>query len=81
MRVPGFSSRRPVRLRLTVLYSGLFLLAGAVLLSITYGLVAGILPRTASPDQVSIYVAKASSTGLSGTKICQPKPNLSNAQI
>ena len=81
MRVLGFSSRRPVRLRLTVLYSGLFLFAGAVLLSITYGLVAGILPRTASPDQVSMYVAKASSTGFTGPKICQPTPNLSKAQM
>ena len=81
MRVLRFSSRRPVRLRLTVLYSGLFLLAGAVLLSITYGLVAGILPRTASPDQVSMYVSKASSAGFPGPKICQPKPDLSIAQI
>ncbi len=32
--------RRPIRLRLTLVYSGLFLLAGAVLLAVTYGLVA-----------------------------------------
>jgi signal transduction histidine kinase len=35
--------RRPVRLRLTLVYSGLFLLAGAVLLAVTYGLVASSL--------------------------------------
>jgi signal transduction histidine kinase len=33
--------RRTVRLRLTLLYGGLFLLAGALLLAITYALVAG----------------------------------------
>jgi signal transduction histidine kinase len=33
--------RRSVRLRLTALYGGLFLISGAVLLAITYGLVAG----------------------------------------
>ncbi len=33
--------RRTVRLRLTALYGGLFLISGAVLLAITYGLVAG----------------------------------------
>ena len=32
--------RRTVRLRLTMLYGGLFLVAGAALLAITYGLVA-----------------------------------------
>ena len=33
--------RRTVRLRLTALYGALFLLSGAGLLAITYGLVAG----------------------------------------
>jgi signal transduction histidine kinase len=33
--------RRTIRLRLTILYGGLFLVAGAALLAITYGLVAG----------------------------------------
>jgi signal transduction histidine kinase len=33
--------RRTIRLRLTLLYGGLFLVAGAALLAITYGLVAG----------------------------------------
>jgi len=70
-----------VRLRLTVIYSSLFLVAGAALLSVTYGLVAGILPMRASPDQVSTYISKASSTQFSGPKICQPKPDFSGAEI
>jgi signal transduction histidine kinase len=41
-----FTRRRPIRLRLTVIYSGLFLLAGAVLLAVAYGLVASVLPGT-----------------------------------
>jgi signal transduction histidine kinase len=36
----GRTGRRPLRLRLTLVYSGLFLLAGVVLLGTTYGLVA-----------------------------------------
>jgi signal transduction histidine kinase len=36
----GLARRRPVRLRLTLAYSALFLLAGAALLAVTYGLVA-----------------------------------------
>jgi signal transduction histidine kinase len=39
--------RRTVRLRLTLLYGGLFLVAGAGLLAITYGLVAGQPTATA----------------------------------
>jgi signal transduction histidine kinase len=35
-----WAGRRPLRLRLTLVYSGLFLLAGVVLLGTTYGLVA-----------------------------------------
>jgi signal transduction histidine kinase len=37
--------RRTLRLRLTLLYGGLFLVAGAVLLAIVYGLVAGSVTR------------------------------------
>jgi signal transduction histidine kinase len=46
-RIPGAAAlgRRPVRLRLTLIYSGLFLLAGAGLLGATYALVAS-LPAT-----------------------------------
>ena len=38
--------RRPVRLRLALIYSGLFLAAGAILLLVTYGLVAHSLSTT-----------------------------------
>jgi signal transduction histidine kinase len=40
--------RRPVRLRLTLAYSGLFLLAGAALLAVVYGLVAQSLDTSLS---------------------------------
>jgi signal transduction histidine kinase len=61
------AGRRPIRLRLTLAYSGLFLLAGAVLLGVTYGLVAQSLDTGQS--------AAASSTGGSyraqAVKVCE----------
>jgi signal transduction histidine kinase len=46
--------RRPVRLRLTLIYSGLFLAAGAALLAVTYGLVAQSFDSVpASPAAIS----------------------------
>ena len=71
MRLPGFSSRRPVRLRLTLIYSSLFLLAGVALLSVSYGLVAGVLPSVASRSQVSDAIAKASSAGPNAPTVCK----------
>jgi signal transduction histidine kinase len=53
MRTPGVLSRRPVRLRLALLYSGLFLLAGAALLTVTYGLVANALGSTVPQDKIA----------------------------
>jgi signal transduction histidine kinase len=54
--------RRPIRLRLTLLYSSLFLLAGAALLAATYGLVARSLdtgpPPAASPSSQA-YLTQA----------------------
>ena len=61
-RAAGAARRRPVRLRLTLVYSGLFLAAGAVLLAVTYGLVAQSLSVTASlapVSQASQYVDQA----------------------
>ena len=62
-RVAGAGRRRPVRLRLTLVYSGLFLAAGAVLLAVTYGLVAQSLSTTpVSADtgpKASQYVSQA----------------------
>jgi signal transduction histidine kinase len=47
------AGRRPVRLRLTLVYSGLFLAAGVALLAVTYGLVAQSLATTPAPAAVS----------------------------
>ena len=58
----GAARRRPVRLRLTLVYSGLFLAAGAVLLAVTYGLVAQSFdsaPRATPSSPASQYVAQA----------------------
>jgi signal transduction histidine kinase len=44
---------RKVRLRLAVLYAGLFLLAGGALLGLTYGLVAASLPKYKPPATAS----------------------------
>jgi len=44
-----------VRLRLTLLYAGLFLLAGGAMLGLTYGLVAASLPTTKPPATNSRY--------------------------
>ena len=53
MRTPGVLSRRPVRLRLALLYSGLFLLAGAALLAVTYVLVADTLGSNLPQNQIA----------------------------
>ncbi|HEX8008013.1 MAG TPA: ATP-binding protein [Trebonia sp.] len=50
---PFRGSRRSVRLRLTLIYSSLFLLAGAILLAVTYVLVAGSLPPAKQPFPTS----------------------------
>jgi signal transduction histidine kinase len=63
----AWSRRRPVRLRLTLVYSGLFLLAGAALLTVTYGLVAQSL-------NTSLSAAASSPTGsydAQALKICE----------
>ncbi|MCW3014923.1 MAG: hypothetical protein JWO02_2015 [Solirubrobacterales bacterium] len=46
------AARRTVRLRLTLLYTALFVTAGAALLGVTYGLVAGSLPSTPASTRV-----------------------------
>jgi signal transduction histidine kinase len=59
----GAAGARPVRLRLTLVYSGLFLAAGAVLLVVTYGLVAQSLsttpPAADTSSQASQYLTQA----------------------
>jgi signal transduction histidine kinase len=64
--------RRPVRLRLTLVYSGLFLLAGALLLGVTYGLVAQSLPTTSASPSASY--------GKPAGKICQ-SPTVDPKQV
>jgi signal transduction histidine kinase len=59
--------RRSVRLRLTLLYGGLFLLSGAALLAITYGLVSHQLPVIHSAKGGS---ASAPGTALGSTRVC-----------
>ncbi|MFI0901114.1 sensor histidine kinase [Streptomyces sp. NPDC020983] len=49
--------RRTVRLRLTALYAGLLLVSGAVLLAVTYGLVAGALHRAPTVLKREVSVA------------------------
>jgi len=79
MRTPGVLSRRPVRLRLALLYSGLFLLAGAALLAVTYGVVADTLRSTVPPQKVAAITrpgspsdkCKASATTPAQTEACK----------
>ncbi len=79
MRIPGVLSRRPVRLRLALLYSSLFLLAGAALLAGTYGLVADTLRSTVPPQKVAAITqssgptdrCKASATTPAETENCK----------
>jgi signal transduction histidine kinase len=61
--VRGLARRRPVRLRLTLVYTALFLLAGAGLLAVSYGLVAqnlGSKPPVVTSQQISQYTGSAS---------------------
>jgi signal transduction histidine kinase len=48
--------RRTARLRLTLLYGGLFLVCGAALLAITYGLVRASVPNTVATPSNVIHV-------------------------
>ena len=74
---------RKVRLRLTLLYAALFLVAGGALLAVTYGLVAASLPTTNPPaltqafraDQATFQRAcKTPPPGKAG-KPAQPPPD------
>jgi len=79
MRTPGVLTRRPVRLRLALLYSGLFLLAGTALLAVTYGLVANTLRSTVPPEQIAAITqssgptdnCKASATTPAQAEVCK----------
>jgi signal transduction histidine kinase len=67
----GPVGRRPVRLRLTLVYSGLFLLAGAVLLTVTYGLVAGSLTAN---DPAAAATASPMPSSPAAAATASPKP-------
>jgi signal transduction histidine kinase len=58
--------RRTVRLKLTILYGALFLVSGAVLLAVTYFLVAQKLPAAAS---VTAH-GKSGAGGVAGQEVC-----------
>src|SRR5450631_3613975 len=60
--------RRTVRLRLTLLYGGLFLLSGAGLLAITYALVSNRLPVIATSHGGT--AVKPPGTAGGGTRVC-----------
>jgi signal transduction histidine kinase len=54
-RVLGAVWPRKVRIRLALLYAGLFLLAGGALLGLTYGLLAASLPKDRLPPAESVF--------------------------
>ena len=81
-RAARFTGRRPVRLRLTLIYSGLFLLAGAALLAVTYGLVAqslntSLAAAVSSPagsyEAQAVKVCEATSGGQAAAAACKAK--------
>ena len=78
-RLLGYLRRRApqtIRVRLSVLYAVLFLAAGALLLALTYGLVASSLPRTTSLSkltstqeaQLNLECKRATQTALAKSK-------------
>jgi signal transduction histidine kinase len=54
-RVLGAAWPRKVRIRLALLYAGLFLVAGGALLGLTYGLLAASLPKDTPPPAASVF--------------------------
>jgi signal transduction histidine kinase len=86
VRVTGFRPRRTIRLRLTLLYGLLFLVAGAALLAITYGLVAHDSMSTTSGSfvvarGVSVGKLPAVPQGLTGTAVPVPGPGKTGSVI
>ena len=59
VRTRRWLPRRTIRLRLTLLYGGLFLVAGAALLGVTYGLVAG----GGSSQAQSFFISRSAAAG------------------
>jgi signal transduction histidine kinase len=67
-----------VRLRLTLLYAGLFLIAGGALLALTYGLVAANLPPSTTPtshaydENLATFIRDCKSPAPAATKTQKP---------
>jgi signal transduction histidine kinase len=66
--------RRTVRLRLTALYGGLFLVSGAVLLAINYGLVVGVPIRASFAVRVGSAGGIGKAIALPSSKLCTLLP-------
>ena len=67
--------RHSVRLRLTLLYVGLFLASAAGLLSITYFLVEQQLPQVTTSTSGAVMISGASELGAGVTAACDPPPD------
>ena len=67
-----------VRLRLTLLYAGLFLIAGGALLALTYGLVAASVPPSSTPtthaynENLATFIRVCKSPASAGLKVQKP---------
>ena len=67
--------RLPIRVRLTIIYGGLFLLAGAVLLGLTYLLLERVLPLgvyATEPSSIRYTNGPTDLTSARGTPITDP---------
>jgi signal transduction histidine kinase len=67
--------RHSVRLRLTLLYVGLFLASAAGLLSITYFLVEQQLPQVTTSTSGAVMISGTSQLGAGVTAACDPPPD------
>jgi len=78
LRALGAIWPRKVRLRLALLYAGLFLLAGGALLGLTYGLVAASLPQSSRSPASASFLDKGQLSKL--TFQCK-QPNLDSGTV
>jgi hypothetical protein len=78
-RIRGLARRRPVRLRLTLVYTSLFLLAGAGLLTVSYvlveqspGLSQPALPSSQSAQYISAAIRACTARAATAAKPATP---------
>jgi signal transduction histidine kinase len=69
------AGRHSVRLRLTLLYVGLFLACAAGLLTITYFLVEQQLPQVTTSTSGAVMISGASELGAGVVTACEPPPD------